>query len=126
MLGAHDELDPVAIYARLDPPEAAAGRARGRTLPDHAAAGRRLPEARRVLGNDGRASNRWKPLLYAVITVALREAPVRAGPIVTTTFARTLQRDAPASRQHALPHRRHGARRGRAAAAGGAARGSSC
>jgi len=41
--------------------------------------------------------NRWKPCIYTVITVALKEQPVRAGPMVTTTFTRTLVRDTPAT-----------------------------
>ena len=39
--------------------------------------------------------HRWKPAVYAVITVALKESPMRAGPMVTTTLTRTLQRDLP-------------------------------
>jgi hypothetical protein len=41
--------------------------------------------------------NRWKPCIYTVITVALKEQPVPAGPMVTTTFTRTLVRDKPAT-----------------------------
>jgi hypothetical protein len=96
VLGEHDELDPVAIYAASDPPEA----------PPAVLAEDRFPIT--LLPTDGffkiaefwgtmGERSRWKPLLYAVVTVALREAPVRAGPIVTTTIARTLQRDVPAS-----------------------------
>jgi hypothetical protein len=39
--------------------------------------------------------NRWKPCIHTVITVALNEQPVRAGPMVTTTFTRTLVRGRP-------------------------------
>ena len=53
--------------------------------------------------------NRWKPCVYAVITIALKDSPVRAGPIVTTTITDTLQWDAPGS-VDSLSHRRPGAR----------------
>ncbi|MGY4828757.1 Pvc16 family protein [Sphaerotilaceae bacterium SBD11-9] len=44
-------------------------------------------------------SHRWKPCIYAVITAALKESPVRAGPLVTTTFAETLVREQPSTRE---------------------------
>lgn len=95
VLGEYDELDPVAIYAASDPPEA----------PPAAIAAERFPIT--LLPVDGffklaefwgtmGDKNRWKPLLYAVITVALREPAVAAGPIVTTTLTRTQPLDVPA------------------------------
>ena len=42
-------------------------------------------------------THRWKPCVYAVITVALKETPMRTGPMVTTIFSHTLQRAVQAS-----------------------------
>jgi hypothetical protein len=42
-------------------------------------------------------NHRWKPCLYVVVTVALKDSPVRSGAIVTTTITDTLQRGAPGS-----------------------------
>jgi hypothetical protein len=41
--------------------------------------------------------NRWKPCVYAVITVSLKDSPVRAGAIVTTAITNTLQWGVPGS-----------------------------
>lgn len=43
------------------------------------------------------ASHRWKPCLYTIVTVALKEAPRPIGPMVTTVYTHTLQRDVPAT-----------------------------
>jgi hypothetical protein len=96
VLGAHDELDPVAIYALSNPPQ----------LPPPAIAEERFPltllpvegfpKYAEFWGTMG-DKNRWKPCIYSVITVALKEQPLRAGPMVTTTFTRTLVRDNPAT-----------------------------
>ena len=87
-----------------NPPEAPPPADRRRTLPAHAAAGRRLSQVSPSSGERWATSNRWKPCVYAVITVALKEAPLRAGPIVTTT----LHANAAARRrqlsEHALFH----------------------
>lgn len=42
-------------------------------------------------------SHRWKPCLYVIVTVALKEAPRPVGPMVTTLYTHTLQRDVPAT-----------------------------
>src|SRR5512133_1337393 len=96
VLGAHDELDPVAIYALSNPPQ----------LPPPAVAEERFPltllpvegfpKYAEFWGTMG-DKNRWKPCIYSVITVALKEQPLRAGPMVTTTFTRTLVQGIPAT-----------------------------
>ncbi|HSV84405.1 MAG TPA: Pvc16 family protein [Ramlibacter sp.] len=43
-------------------------------------------------------SHRWKPCLYTVVTVALKEAPRPVGPMVTTIYSDTLQRGFSATR----------------------------
>jgi len=96
VIGAHDELDPVAIYAASNPPEAPPAAIADEKFPITLLPVEGFPKIAEFWGTMGE-KNRWKPLLYAVVTVALREAPQRAGPIVTTTITRTLQRDVPAS-----------------------------
>jgi hypothetical protein len=96
VLGAHDELDPVAIYAASSPPQ----------LPPPALAEERFPlmllppegfpKYAEFWGTMG-DKNRWKPCVYIVVTVALREAPVRAGPPVTTIYTHALPTDFPAA-----------------------------
>lgn len=96
VLGERDDLDPVAIYADSNPPAA----------PPAAIADERFPLT--LLPVEGFAklgefwgtmgdSHRWKPCVYTVITIALREATVPAGPMVTTTIADTLVSGAPPS-----------------------------
>jgi hypothetical protein len=88
VLGASDELDPVAIYALSNPP----------ALPPAAIAEERFPltllpvegfpKYAEFWGTMGE-KNRWKPCIYAVITVPLKEMPTRAGPMVTTALFNT-------------------------------------
>lgn len=96
VLGANDELDPVAIYGASNPPEAPPAVIADERYPITLLPVEGFPKIAEFWGTMGE-KNRWKPFLYAVVTIALREAPQRAGPIVTTTITRTLQRDALAS-----------------------------
>jgi hypothetical protein len=96
VLGAHDELDPVAVYAASNPPQAPPAAIADETFPITLLPIDGFFKIAEFWGTMG-DKNRWKPLLYAVITVALREPAVPAGPIVTTTITRTLQRDLAAS-----------------------------
>lgn len=88
VLGEHDELDPVTIYAPMKPPAPIADERFPITLLPVEG----FPKLAEFWGTMG-DKHRWKPCVYAVITVALRETPLRAGPIVTTmitdTFTRT-------------------------------------
>jgi hypothetical protein len=96
VLGEHDELDPVAIYAASDPPETPPAAIAEERFPITLLPIEGFPKIAEFWGTMGE-KNRWKPFLYAVITVALRETPMRAGPIVTTTITRALQSDLPAT-----------------------------
>jgi hypothetical protein len=93
VLGAHDELDPVEIYALSNPPAAPPPAIADERFPITLLPGEGFPKYAEFWGTMGER-NRWKPCVYTTITVALKEAPVRAGPMVTTTITRTLQRDA--------------------------------
>jgi hypothetical protein len=102
VIGAHDELDPVAIYAASNPAEAAPAAIANERFPITLLPVEGFPKIAEFWGTMGE-KNRWKPFLYAVVTVALREAAQRAGPIVTTTITRTLQSgipDSAATRYH--------------------------
>ena len=92
VLGAHDELDPVAIYAMSNPPQAPPAIIANERFPLTLLPAEGFPKYAEFWGTMGE-KNRWKPCVYAVVTVALKEAPVKAGPMVTTTFTRTFQRD---------------------------------
>jgi len=96
VLGATDELDPVAIYAAANPPQVVPAVLADERFPLTLLPLEGFPKIAEFWGTMGER-NRWKPFLYAVITVALREAPLRAGPIVTTTVTRTLQSGLPAT-----------------------------
>jgi hypothetical protein len=96
VIGAYDELDPALVFAASSPPEPPPAVIADERFPITLLPMDGFPKIAEFWGTMGE-KNRWKPCLYAVITVALREAAVRAGPIVTTTITRTLQRDVPAS-----------------------------
>lgn len=96
VLGAHDELDPVAIYALSNPPQSPPPAIAEERFPLTLLPVEGFPKYAEFWGTMG-DKNRWKPCIYSVITVALREQPLRAGPMVTTTFTRTLVRDNPAT-----------------------------
>nr|WP_311528319.1 Pvc16 family protein [uncultured Ralstonia sp.] len=96
VLGAHDELDPVAIYALSNPPQLPPPPIAEERFPLTLLPVEGFPKYAEFWGTMG-DKNRWKPCIYTVITVALKEQPLRAGPMVTTTFTRTLVRDNPAT-----------------------------
>jgi hypothetical protein len=89
-----DELDPVAIYALSSPPAAPPAVIADERFPLTLLPVEGFPKIAEFWGTMGNG-HRWKPAVYAVITVALKESPMRAGPMVTTTLTRTLQRDLP-------------------------------
>jgi len=85
VLGEHDELDPAAIYAASTPPAAppaaiAEDRFPITLLPTEGFL--KLGEFWATMGD----AHRWKPCLYAVVTVPLREPARRAGAMVTTAM----------------------------------------
>jgi hypothetical protein len=88
VLGAHDELDPVAIYALSNPPASPPAAIAGERFPLTLLPVEGFPKYAEFWGTMG-DRNRWKPCVYTVITVALKDVPVRAGPIVTTTLTHT-------------------------------------
>ena len=96
VLGAHDELDPVAIYGLSSPPQAPPAPIADERFPLTLLPVEGFPKYAEFWGTMGE-KNRWKPCIHTVITVALKERPVRAGPMVTTTFTRTLVRGRPAT-----------------------------
>lgn len=96
VLGAHDELDPVAIYALSNPPQSPPPAIAEERFPLTLLPVEGFPKYAEFWGTMG-DKNRWKPCIYSVITVALKEQPLRAGPMVTTTFTRTLVRGNPAT-----------------------------
>jgi len=96
VLGARDELDPVAIYALSDPPLAPPATIADERFPLTLLPVEGFPKYAEFWGTMGE-KNRWKPCIYSVITVALKDRPVRAGPMVTTTFTKTLVRGRPAT-----------------------------
>jgi hypothetical protein len=94
VLGAHDELDPVAIYAQSNPPQLPPPPIAEERFPLTLLPVEGFPKYAEFWGTMG-DKNRWKPCIHSIITVALKEQPVRAGPMVTTTFTRTLVRGMP-------------------------------
>jgi len=102
VLGELDALDPVAICAATRAPNlpaiAVPAALAGETLPLLLLPVEGFPQYAEFWGTMGDKS-RWKPCVYAVITVALKHSPVLASPLVTTTITDTPQRDAPVSTQ---------------------------
>ncbi|MFM2052824.1 MAG: hypothetical protein RL456_861 [Pseudomonadota bacterium] len=101
VLGAADPLDPPALcattangLAAIPVPEPLLDE----TLPVTLLPVEGFPKLGEFWGTMGQ-NHRWKPCIYAVITAALKESPVRAGPLVTTAFAESLVRDQPSSRE---------------------------
>jgi hypothetical protein len=94
VLGAHDELDPVAIYGASIPPVPAPAAIVDERFPLTLMPVEGFPKIAEFWGTMG-AKNRWKPVVHAVITVPLKETPVRAGPIVTTTLTKLLATGVP-------------------------------
>lgn len=96
LLGEHDELDPVAIYAATTPPAPPPAAIAEERFPITLLPVEGFPKLGEFWGTMGQ-SHRWKPCLYVIVTVALKEAPRLAGPMVTTLYTHTLQRDVAAS-----------------------------
>jgi hypothetical protein len=100
VLGRYDALDPAEICAATRPPTLPAipvpAPLVGETLPLTLLPVEGFPKYAEFWGTMGEG-HRWKPCIYVVVTVALRDTPVRAGAIVTTTITDTLQRGAPGS-----------------------------
>jgi hypothetical protein len=96
VLGAHDELDPVAIYAASTPPAVPPSQIAEERFPLTLLPVEGFPKYAEFWGTMGN-KNRWKPCVYSVITVPLKESPVPAGPMVTTTFTQTLVTGVPAT-----------------------------
>lgn len=96
VLGARDELDPVAIYGMSQPPAPPPAVIAAERFPLTLLPGEGFPKYAEFWGTMGE-KNRWKPCVYTVITVALKEAPQRSGPMVTTAFMDARMRDAPAT-----------------------------
>jgi len=94
VLGAHDELDPVAIYALSNPPGAPPATIKDERFPLTLLPVEGFPKYAEFWGTMGQDS-RWKPCVYTVITIPLKEAPVPAGPMVTTALFDTRVTDAP-------------------------------
>lgn len=85
VLGEHDELDPVTIYAASTPPEDPPPAIADDRFPITLLPVEGFPKLAEFWGTMG-DKHRWKPCVYAVITVALKETRMRAGPMVTTTL----------------------------------------
>jgi hypothetical protein len=94
VLGASDELDPVAIFALSNPPQSPPPPIADERFPLTLLPVEGFPKYAEFWGTMGE-KNRWKPCIYTVITVVLKEQPLPAGPMVTTTFTRTLVRSVP-------------------------------
>lgn len=96
VLGTHDELDPVAIFGMSNPPAPPPPAIVDERFPLTLLPVEGFPKYAEFWGTMG-DKNRWKPCVYAVVTVALKEAPVRSGPMVTTAMMDTLITDQPAT-----------------------------
>jgi hypothetical protein len=95
-LGAHDELDPVAIYAAAQPPLAAPAAIADQRFPITLMPGDGFPKIAEFWGTMGEGA-RWKPFVYVVVTLALSEPPRPSGPMVTTTFTDSRGSDWPSA-----------------------------
>ena len=99
VLGESDPLDPVALCAATRPGLPAVpvpAELVGETLPVTLLPVEGFLKLGEFWGTMGQ-HNRWKPCLYSVITVALKDVPVRSGGIVTTALMHTLIIDHPES-----------------------------
>ncbi|HEY4264046.1 MAG TPA: Pvc16 family protein [Micropepsaceae bacterium] len=88
VLGAHDELDPVAIYALSNPPAPPPPVIADERFPLTLLPVEGFPKFAEFWGTMG-DKNRWKPCVYTVITVPLKETALPAGPMVTTAMMDT-------------------------------------
>jgi hypothetical protein len=97
VLGQRDALDPAEICAATRPPNlpaiAVPPGLQGEMLPLTLLPVEGFPKYAEFWGTMGE-NHRWKPCVHAVITLPLKDTPVRAGAIVTTVITDTLQRDA--------------------------------
>jgi hypothetical protein len=100
VIGQFDALDPSEICAAARPPGLipipVPPPLAGEMLPLTLLPVEGFPKYAEFWGTMG-DGNRWKPCVYVVVTVPLKESPVRVGPIVTTTITDTRQWDAPGS-----------------------------
>jgi len=100
VIGGRDALDPAEICAATRPPNLAAIPVpvplAGELLPLTLLPVEGFPKYAEFWGTMG-DKHRWKPCVYLVVTVSLKETPVHAGAIVTTTITNALQWDQPAS-----------------------------
>lgn len=100
VLGARDVLDPAEICAASRPPNlpaiAVPPPLAGELLPLTLMPVEGFPKYAEFWGTMG-DKHRWKPCIYTVVTISLKDTLVRAGPIVTTTITDTLQWGAPGS-----------------------------
>jgi len=98
VLGRRDALDPREICEATRPPNLPAipvpAPFVGETLPLTLLPVEGFPKYAEFWGTMG-DNHRWKPCVYVVVTVSLRETPVRAGAIVTTAITNALQWDRP-------------------------------
>jgi hypothetical protein len=101
VLGEHDELDPVAIYAASTPPAAPPAPIAEDRFPITLLPVEGFPKLAEFWGTMG-DGHRWKPCLYIVVTVPLREPALRAGPMVTTAFVETRVANQPTSAETLL------------------------
>ena len=98
-LGRSDVLDPVEICAATRPGLPAIpvpAPLVDEQLPVALLPVEGFPKLGEFWGTMG-SSHRWKPCLYTIVTVALKEAPRPIGPMVTTIYAHALQRGVPAT-----------------------------
>ena len=98
VIGQHDVLDPVTIFGASRPPGLLPAPVPppliDEQLPVTLLPVEGFPKIAEFWGTMG-DRNRWKPFVYAVITIPLKDSPVRAGPLVTTAFVETMIRDLP-------------------------------
>jgi hypothetical protein len=100
VLGQHDPLDPVVICGASRPPGLVPIPVPpplvDEQLPVTLLPVEGFPKIAEFWGTMG-DRHRWKPFVYAVITIPLKDSPTRAGAIVTTTITDMLQSGAPGS-----------------------------
>lgn len=96
VLGADDELDPVAIYALSTPPASPPAEIADLRFPLTLLPVEGFPKYAEFWGTMG-DKNRWKPCVYTVITVPLIETATRSGPMVFTAILDTLVTGVPAT-----------------------------
>ena len=85
VLGTHDELDPVAIYAQATPPGTPPPLIADERFPITLLPVEGFPKYAEFWGTMGE-NHRWKPCVYTVITVALKEPLMRSGAMVKTAM----------------------------------------